>query len=137
MELSNINFLAVLVAAVSAFVIGSVWYSPILFGKGWQNALGLSEEDIKNANMVKIFGTSFVLMLIMAFGLTLATNVLYPNGLNWLTGVKVGFFVGIFFISTSYGVNILYQRKSFKLWAIDSSYQVLLLGIMGLIIGAW
>lgn len=137
MELSNINFLAVLVAAVSAFVIGSVWYSPILFGKGWQNALGLSEENIKDANMVKIFGTSFVLMLIMAFGLTIAANALYPNGLNWLTGLKVGLFVGIFFISTSYGVNILYQRKSFKLWAIDSSYQVLLLGIMGLIIGAW
>ena len=137
MELSTINFLAILVAAVSAFVIGSVWYSPILFGKGWQNALGLSEKDIKDANMVKIFGTSFVLMLIMAFGLAIAVNALYPNGLNWVTGLKTGLFVGIFFISTSYGVNILYQRKSFKLWAIDSSYQVLLLGIMGLIIGAW
>jgi len=137
MELTNINYLAVLVAALSAFAIGSIWYSPLMFGKSWQNALGLSEEDIKDANMFKIFGTSFLLMLVMAFGLAILFNALNPNGSYWLSGLKQGLFIGVFFISTSYGVNILYQRKPFALWAIDSGYQVLLLAIMGLIIGAW
>jgi hypothetical protein len=137
MELSDINFLAVIVAALSAFAIGSVWYSPLMFSKSWQNALGLSEDDIKDANMFLIFGTSFVLMFIMAIGLALLFLVLNPNGSTWMLGLKQGLFIGVFFISTSYGVNILYQRKSFKLWAIDSGYQVLLLGLMGTIIGAW
>lgn len=137
MELTNINYLAVLVAALSAFAIGSVWYSPLMFGKGWQKALGLSDEDIKDANMLVIFGTSFLLMVIMAFGLAILFNALSPNGSDWLSGLKQGLFIGVFFIATSYGVNILYQRKTFKLWAIDSGYQVLLLGIMVLIIGAW
>lgn len=137
MELASINYLAILVAALSAFAIGSVWYSPLMFSKAWQNALGLSDKDIKEANMFVIFGTSFLLMLVMAIGLSVLLNALNPNGLNWLTGLKNGLFVGLFFIATSYGVNILYQRKSFKLWLIDSGYQVLLLGIMGLIIGAW
>jgi len=136
MELIGINFLAIVVAALSAFAIGSVWYSPLMFGKGWQKALGLSEDDIKNANMVLIFGTSFLLMLIMAFGLSLLIQFLYIQP-TWLIGLKMGLFVGVFFISTSYGVNILYQRKPFKLWAIDSGYQILLLAIMGTIIGAW
>ncbi|OFX84230.1 MAG: hypothetical protein A2W99_00445 [Bacteroidetes bacterium GWF2_33_16] len=137
MELSDINFLAVIVAALSAFAIGSVWYSPLMFSKSWQNVLGLSEDDIKDANMFLIFGTSFVLMLIMAIGLSLLFLVLNPNGSTLILGLKQGLFIGVFFISTSYGVNILYQRKSFKLWAIDSGYQVLLLGLMGTIIGAW
>ncbi|MGE0088355.1 MAG: DUF1761 domain-containing protein [Bacteroidales bacterium] len=137
MELTSINFIAVLVSALSAFAIGSVWYSPLMFSKAWQNALGLSEKDIKEANMVLIFGTSFLLMFVMAIGLSVLLNALNPNGINWLTGLKQGLFIGLFFIATSYGVNILYQRKSFKLWLIDSGYQVLLLGIMGLIIGAW
>jgi len=137
MQLSDINFLAVIVAALSAFAIGSVWYSPLMFSKAWQSALGLSDDDIKNANMFLIFGTSFILMLIMAIGLALLFLVLNPNGSTWMLGLKQGLFIGVFFISTSYGVNILYQRKSFKLWAIDSGYQVLLLGLMGTIIGAW
>jgi hypothetical protein len=137
MELASINYLAILVAALSAFAIGSVWYSPLMFSKAWQNALGLSDKDIKEANMLVIFGTSFLLMLVMAIGLSVLLNALNPNGLNWLSGLKNGLYVGLFFIATSYGVNILYQRKSFKLWLIDSGYQVLLLGIMGLIIGAW
>jgi hypothetical protein len=48
-----------------------------------------------------------------------------------------GLLIGLFFIATSYGINMIYQRKSFALWAIDSAYQVLYLGISGLILGAW
>ncbi|OFX19083.1 MAG: hypothetical protein A2041_00860 [Bacteroidetes bacterium GWA2_31_9b] len=136
MELLGINYLAMVVAALSAFAIGSVWYSPLMFGKGWQKALGLSDDDIKNANMVLIFGTSFLLMLIMAFGLSFLIKFIYIHP-TWLKGLKMGLFVGVFFIITSYGVNILFQRKSFKLWAIDSGYQVVLMVIMGMIIGAW
>lgn len=137
MDFSNINYLAVFVSALASFVIGSLWYSPILFGKGWQKALGNSEEDIKGANMVLIFGASFVLMFIMAFGLALFEQGHNNTESTWLSGLSHGLFVAIFFVSTSYGVNMLYQRKPFKLWAIDAGYQIVLLGLMGLIIGAW
>ena len=75
-------------------------------------------------------------MLIMAFGLSFLIKFIYIHP-TWLKGLKMGLFVGVFFIITSYGVNILFQRKSFKLWAIDSGYQVVLMVIMGMIIGAW
>ncbi len=65
--LSNINWLSVIVATIAAFILGSLWYSPVLFGKVWQKELGLSDEKIKNANMAVIFGTSFVLEFIAAF----------------------------------------------------------------------
>ncbi|HAF30640.1 MAG TPA: DUF1761 domain-containing protein [Bacteroidales bacterium] len=137
MDFSNINYLAVFVSALASFVIGSLWYSPILFGKSWQNALGLSEDDLKGANMFLIFGTSFVLMFIMALGLALFSQGHTNSESTWLGGLSNGLFVALFFVSTSYGVNMLYQRKPFKLWAIDAGYQIVLLGVMGMIIGAW
>jgi len=41
----QINSLAVLVAAVSAFVIGGLWYSPLFFQKAWMAANGFSESS--------------------------------------------------------------------------------------------
>jgi len=69
MEGTNINFLAVIAAAFFAFIIGGLWYSPVLFAKSWQKEAGLSDADISNANMIKIFGTSFVLMLIITINM--------------------------------------------------------------------
>lgn len=137
MDFTNINFLAVIIAALAAFAIGSIWYSPLLFGKGWQKAIGLSDDDIKNSSMVLTFGASFMLMLIMAFGLALLIKGHTSSDTTWFIGLSYGLFVGIFFVATSYGVNLLYQRKSFKLWLIDAGYQIVLLGTMGAIIGAW
>ena len=57
--------LAVLLAALSTFLVGGLWYSPVLFGKIWQRETGLSDETLRARNQAKIFGTSFVLALLM------------------------------------------------------------------------
>lgn len=137
MDFSNINFLAVFIAALASFALGSLWYSPLMFGKTWQKALALTDEDIKDANMFLIFGSSFILMLVMAFGLAMFEQGHNNTESTWLSGASHGLFIAIFFVATSYGVNILYQRKPLKLWFIDAGYQIVLLGLMGSIIGAW
>jgi len=137
MDFSNINYLAVVVATLASFAIGSLWYSPLLFGKGWQKAVNLSEDDIKNSNMFKTFGFSFILMFIMALGVALFQQGHDNATSTALGGLIHGLFLAIFFVATSYGVNMLYQQKSFKLWLIDAGYQTVLLAVMGLIIGAW
>lgn len=73
----------------------------------------------------------------MGIGLSLLFTLRENSEITWLTGLTHGLFVGIFFISTSYGVNMLYQLKPFRLWAIDSGYQIVLLATMGIIIGVW
>ncbi|MFQ5982793.1 MAG: DUF1761 domain-containing protein, partial [Woeseiaceae bacterium] len=83
------NWLAIIVAAVAAFVLGGAWYAKGVFGGVWMQDVGLTEEDASNANMPKIFGGSFVLQLIAA--MTLAT-ILGPES-TWLTGVHVGLLV--------------------------------------------
>ena len=52
----EINWIAVVVAAVGSFLLGGLWYSPAMFGKVWQREAGLTDEQLKNGNMVRIFG---------------------------------------------------------------------------------
>lgn len=54
MDLSNINFLAVIAATLSTFLVGWFWYGP-LFGKTWMSAVGVTEEQVGQGNMGKIF----------------------------------------------------------------------------------
>ena len=49
------NFLAIAAAAVSTLVVGFVWYHPKVFGTVWMREAGLTEEQLKKGNMLKIF----------------------------------------------------------------------------------
>ncbi|HET8963817.1 MAG TPA: DUF1761 domain-containing protein [Chitinophagales bacterium] len=136
MDYSNINYLAVLVCAVIAFVLGAIWYSA-LFGKIWQKEVSLTNQELKNANMFQIFGSSFILMLVMIFGLAVLLNMTVRNENGFMGGFTFGLWVGVIFNAASYGINMLYQRKSIKLWLIDSCYQILFLAISGGILSIW
>ncbi|MCF8305417.1 MAG: DUF1761 domain-containing protein [Ignavibacteriales bacterium] len=133
MEGTNINFLAVIAAAVSAFIIGGLWYSPVLFAKSWQKEAGLSDADISNANMIKIFGTSFVLMLII----TINMAYFFGDQVDVTMGIFYGALTGIGWVVPSIGVLYLFSRKSFKLFLIDAGYQAISYTVIGAILGAW
>ena len=136
MEISNINFFALIVSAVASFAIGSIWYT-VLFGKTWQKVVGISSDDIANVNMALTFGSSFLLMFIMNFGLAVILQGHATRDITPLSGALYGFLIGLFFISTSIGINMIYQRKSIVLWAIDAGYQVFYLTVSGAILGFW
>ena len=135
MEFHHVNFLAVGSAAIAAWIIGALWYSPLLFGKVWQKELGKSDEDFKEQNLVKIFGLSFVFMFIMGLGLALI--LAHMDGPSWKYGMHMGAMIGCFVVASSIAINYLYQRQSLKLWLIDAGYQLIFMTIMGIIIGAW
>jgi hypothetical protein len=100
------EWLPSLIAALSAFALGGLWYSPLLFGKAWQRESGLTDEQLAAANKLKIFGISFLLCLV---------------GLAW--------------VATSFGVNYLFELKSLKLWLINAGYHTMQFTLYGLIFG--
>ncbi|MEP1093638.1 MAG: DUF1761 domain-containing protein [Cyclobacteriaceae bacterium] len=128
MDFSTVNWLAVLLATISAFVVGGLWYGP-LFGKAWMAEMNFTEEDLKKANMAKIYGTAFILEFVMATNLAL---FLYETTV--FEGALYGFLVGFGWIALAMGVNALFSRMSFKLWFINSFYFVVLFTIMGMIL---
>ena len=62
----EVNLIAVLLAALSAFLLGGLWYSPALFANKWMALTGQSEETLKSGSMPVIFGGAFILNLIAA-----------------------------------------------------------------------
>lgn len=137
MDYSSINYLAIIVSGIAMFALGSLWYTPILFGKVWQKEVMLSDEKIKGSNMAVTMIFSFLLMLLMVFGLAILIQGHEGNEVDWFSGLYHGLVVGVLFIGSSIGINYLYQLKTFKLWLIDASYQIICLGIAGVILGAW
>jgi len=130
----HINHFAVLSAALAAFVIGGVWYSPILFHKAWMNASGLNERDLRQGGMGKIFGLSFLLSLIMAYNL--AAFLAAPDT-TMLWGATAGALAGIGWVALSIGVLGLFERRSWKYVLINGGYFATTFIAMGAIIGAW
>ena len=54
------NFPAILVAGISALVVGFIWYNPKVFGGAWMKAAGMTDEQVKGGNMAKIFGLALL-----------------------------------------------------------------------------
>jgi len=132
MEEVSINYLAVIVSAISAFVVGSIWYAPFLFGKAWQAETGLTDEDLKKG-MGKTFGGSFVLTVFISYGMAM----FFGGEVDLQMGLMYGFMTGAFFVAASLGIIYLYDKKSLRIWLINAGYQVLIYTIIGGILGAW
>lgn len=136
MDISSINWLAVLVAGLSAFVVGGIWYSPGLFGNTWMRESGLTEEQIRSGNKGKIFGFTAVFSLLMAanLGMFLADSAEMKTDISW--GTIAGFLAGIWTFS-AIAIHSLFELKSWKHILINGGYSLVALTLMGAIIGLW
>ncbi|HKJ18552.1 MAG TPA: DUF1761 domain-containing protein [Xanthomonadales bacterium] len=126
-----IDWIAVLVSTVIAFVLGGLWYSPALFAKPWQQDTGLSDEQLNAANKGKIFGGSFILILIGAivFGAFVGPD---PSlGLALGAGASVG----ITWVAFSFGVNYLFELKPIRLFFINGGYHAVQFILFGVVFG--
>ena len=131
--MATVNWLAVLVAGVSAFVLGGVWYSPALFGKAWMTENNMTVDDVKKGNKGKIFGWSFVLSLVMAANLGMFINT--PD-MNLSQGIIYGLLTGLW-IFCGIAIVGLFEHKSAKYIFINGGYMLVALSLMGAIIGIW
>lgn len=127
---ASLNWLAILLASVSTFMIGGVWYSPLMFSKKWMMEAKITEEDLKQGQ-AKVFGLSFIFSFVAAFVLAM---FLGPEA-DVVFGITAGFMVGFAWVLLSMGTTYLFERRSFTLLAINGGYHVVSFMIMGMIIG--
>ncbi|ALJ05625.1 hypothetical protein APS56_11025 [Pseudalgibacter alginicilyticus] len=156
------NPVAMFVAAVSAMVVGFIWYNPKTFGNAWMQASGMTDEKIKSGNMAKIFGLSFLFSFLLS--IALPGIVIHQMGVMSLVGgdssvalpsyeallvdygdafrtFKHGAFhgvlTGVFIALPIIGINALFERKSAKYIFINAGYWIVTLAVMGAIICGW
>ncbi|HEX6219193.1 MAG TPA: DUF1761 domain-containing protein, partial [Sphingomicrobium sp.] len=111
-------------------ILGGIWYSPVLFAKAWQQAAGLSDDQLKSGNMAKIFGLTLVLSFVAA-----AVFAMFLGPLDTGTATAYGFSAGLCWIAASYGITYLFEHRPLNLWLINGGYHTLQFTLFGLIIG--
>ena len=134
----DINFVAVLASAVVAFIIGGLWYSPILFGNAWMKAGGINKKDIEKSKkkwMGKYYFVSFLGGLLMAY--VLAHFMQYLTAQTFSDGMQAGFWIWVgFIVPVSLG-SVLWEGKSLKFYFINIGYYLVSLISMGGILASW
>ena len=124
------NLWAILLAAVSSFFLGGLWYSPVLFGRIW-NAENGGEKQA--GHPAKVFGISFLFSLISALAFASWLGAAPPLD----TALRSGALVGFGFVAASFGINYQFAQRSFKLWLIDGGYHTAQFMLFGLVLGLW
>jgi hypothetical protein len=124
------NVLAVLVAAISSFILGGLWYSSRLFGPIWNTENG---GVFRRGHPVKVFGLSLLFSLIAAtcFAFWVGPAPALPNAL------RAGALAGAGFVAASFGINYQFAQRSYTLWLIDAGYHTMQFLFFALIIGLW
>jgi len=132
-----INYWAVLVAGIVNMALGAFWYSPMGFGKPWMALMGYTPESMKGKKdgMGQKYLINFIGALVMAY--VLARFVFAANAIDWQGGLHIGLWVWLGFIATTMLGSILWEGKKFKLYAINSGYYLVGLGLMGMILATW
>mgnify|MGYP003394338735 CR=1 FL=1 len=133
MDMSAINWRAAVAAAVAAFALGGVWYSPALFANAWMKASGMTEEKAKSGNMGMVFGIAFVWALLGA--LCFAAFIGPKPDLGF--AVAAGFATGFFWIAGSFGISYQFEHRPLSLLLINGGYHTAQYTLYGLILGLW
>ncbi|MBA4154122.1 DUF1761 domain-containing protein [Flavobacterium sp.] len=160
----EMNFISVLVAATSTLVVGAVWYSPMLFANAWMKESGLTEEQLKKGNMLKIFGLTFLFSVMIAMIMQVLSihqfgalgmiggpdyiETAKPSYAAFMAdygtvfrtfkhGALHGFMSGLFFAFPLIAINGLFEHKSWKYIFINAGYWTVSMTIMGAIVCGW
>ncbi len=134
---SEINWWAILVAAIAYFILGALWYSKVLFGTKWAQLVKL---DVNNPDLKKGMGgmmfSTFVLVAIVCFGLSLLVHMVRFED-NYVYGIKLGLLTGVAFATTAVSIHYVYERQPASLYLINSGYHIVGHVIAAVIIVLW
>jgi hypothetical protein len=134
----EINYWAVLLATASSMVVGSIWYTPRVFGNYWMRAANVTVSDDASAAVRPIVVTvivSFVTAWVLAgaayiawdfYGGSFLVNALITTLILWAGFTAARFITHDAFESRPAGLTIL-----------NIAHELVTLVVMALIVGAW
>jgi hypothetical protein len=120
---TNVNWLAVLVAAIAYFILGAIWYSKALFAPKWAAAVGIDMNNPdKSKSLGKMMIGSFTLIIINCIGLALLVVRMDLSILA--SGLRLGALTGLCFCTTAVAVSFIYESRPTVLYFIDCGYHI-------------
>jgi hypothetical protein len=136
-----VNYLAVVISAVAAMVLGFLWYGPV-FGKMWAHEMGWTHEAMEAAKrkgmtlqyIVQALG-ALLMAFVLAHSLIFAASYLHVSGIS--AGLQAAVWSWLGFIVPVTLTSVLWDGKSWKLWGLNTGYYLVTLCVMGIILSLW
>ena len=129
-----VNYLAVVVAALANYIIGTIWYAAI-FRRTWLKLSGVAEMKVSVLSVVLSLIGALLTSYILAHAVIFAGTYMKTGGVG--LGLTTGFFNWIGFIAPVTLGAVLYEKKSWAYWVLNNGYWLLSLLVMGIILALW
>lgn len=139
MPVFEINYLAVLVAAIINMVVGATWYSPSVFGKKWAKDIGWDEAKMKqmqkSTNNGKSYAINFVAALLMGYVLAHVVDAWQATTVS--QGLQAGFLAWLGFIAPAMIGSVLWESRPWRYYFISIGYYLVVLLANGVLLTLW
>jgi hypothetical protein len=134
MQVAQINWFAIAAAVVSTFVIGGLWYSPMLFVNSWLRMSGVPKPVFDGGLQKALLGDVFSAT---ATALVLNQVIRWSGATGLGTGLLVALVVWVGFVASVLLTQVTYEHRPFAFFAISAGYRLVTLQVMGAILSAW
>ncbi len=132
----EVNYVAVVLAALSTMVVGSIWYTPKVFGKAWMSLAGLKQKDLEKNGMWPI-AITLVVSLITAYVLAhvaYLSNSFFGNSFLQDT-LTTAFWAWLGFTAARFITHDAFEARRKKLTLLNISHELVTFLVMGLVVG--
>lgn len=133
----QVNFLAVLLAAIIDMMIGMFWYSPFGFGKLWLKMMGKTEEEFKetgNSGGIAYMASTLA-AVVMAF--VMAHVVKIAGVTDSVMALQTGFWMWLGFVVAGVLPTYIYEDRKKGLFVLYSAYKLVSILLMAVLLTLW
>jgi hypothetical protein len=136
-----INLIAVIVAAITAFILGFLFHGPVS-GKLWMKLANIhptGNEKFSDMlpklfwNLVTNFVTAYVLAVIYLF----ASSSPYLGATGTWGGIVCALWLWLGFLVTSTSIEVIWMGRAITLWLFECACSLVVMVAMGAIIASW
>ena len=134
----KIKYPAVIVATLVHYILGGLWYSPLLFGNKFLQLVNWTPEhlrEVESQSHAKELALAFVMSLLLVY--ILAHFVNYTKATNAIGGIQTAFWLWLGFVVTTQAPTVIFEGRSFGLFAINVAYQLVGCALAGAILAIW
>jgi hypothetical protein len=134
MTLINVNLVGVFAAGLASFVLGMLWYSPLLFGKPWMHYMKLKQQDMKKAGNKMVLSMLGGLLTAFVTAYVFAHLLSYSGAVFPVDALQVALWIWLGFFATTLAGSVLWESKPVGLYLLNAAYYLASLFVMALVL---